>query len=66
MTRRMLHIYEVIQAWRSCYGVAPTLRELTEACGLRSHGSMHLTLCEMRERGWVTWRPGRARTLRVV
>jgi SOS-response transcriptional repressor LexA len=66
LTHRMLHIYETICAWRSCYGVSPTIRELTAACGLRSHGSMYITLCEMRERGQVIWRPGMARTLRVV
>jgi DNA-binding transcriptional regulator YhcF (GntR family) len=65
MNNRLLQLYETINAWRLLHGYAPTVRELAWACGL-THNRTWRGLCEMRERGLIDSREGKARTLRVT
>ena len=48
------------------HGYGPTARELAEAVGYRSQGALHPRLQRLRDGGFITWQPGRARTLRVA
>lgn len=48
------------------YGVAPTVRELAAAQGLRSTNGVGETLAKLMERGLLTHQSGRARTIRLT
>lgn len=48
------------------HGYPPTVRELEAAMGYSTTNAVAQQLALLRRKGWVTWQPGRARTLRVV
>ena len=50
----------------SANGVAPSLGELTAVMGYASRSATHRLLTCLRERGYVTWRPGSARSLTLL
>lgn len=47
-------------------GVAPTYKEIGEACGQRSRSSVHRLIVSLEERGYLQRHPERARSLSVV
>lgn len=47
-------------------GHSPTVREVADLMGWKSHGSAYTTLRRLRDKGWVTWEQGTSRTLKVV
>ncbi len=66
MTHRQLHVYEVLNCFLDMRHYPPSLRELTDACGLKSVGSMHGYVSKLRGEGLVTWARRRERTLHPV
>lgn len=55
----------IAQHW-STHGVAPTVRELAKAQGLRSANGVQQTVDRLEGRGLVTRQVGLARTLRLT
>lgn len=65
MTPHLQHIYDVLSKWLATHSYSPTVRELTQLCGLSSYGSMHKDLLRLRKLGLVTWERRKQRTLRL-
>lgn len=51
---------------RSVNGVGPSYEELAGDMGISSKGEVHRVLKGLRERGMVSWMPGRARSLHLT
>ena len=47
-------------------GRPPSLAELQDELEFGSRSGVHLVLCRLRDRGWIDWLPGRARSIRVL
>lgn len=65
LTERQQRVKETIAALTHRGGQAPTVRELAEHLG-SSKTATHSELKLLRERGHVTWLPGRERSLMVL
>lgn len=63
-TRERIKAY--ITKHREQYGVSPSLQEIADGVGLRSHNAVRMHLLSLQAKGEVTWEPGRFRTVRVV
>jgi len=50
----MWHVYEVVGAWRACYGRPPALGQLVYASGLQP-GLVRWALVQLWRRGLVAW-----------
>lgn len=59
-------IAATIAEYRLRNGYGPTVRELSERCGLASTSAVHHHLLALRKQGRVTWVDGRSRSLSVV
>lgn len=57
---------DAISTFTADRGYPPTVREVRDLMGWKSHGSTYTTLSRMRDKGLVSWEPGTSRTLRVV
>lgn len=55
-----------IRAYMIHRGSPPTVRELAEACELRSIGSVSYLLTQLQGKGWLTREPGHARAIRLT
>jgi SOS-response transcriptional repressor LexA len=65
-TRKQLALVEAIRRLTAeADGLPPTVRELSTATGTNV-GDVQQKLNRLRRDGVVIWRPGRARTLRVI
>jgi repressor LexA len=65
LSPRQAEIYEFIKAYRAEHGYAPTFRDVASGVGL------YLTtviahLKALKNKGFVTWNEGIARSLRVI
>lgn len=47
-------------------GVSPSYDELAARCGTRSRGGVFAQLNRLRDKGRITWDPGRARSIEVL
>lgn len=65
LTAAQARAYEVIRS-RLAAGVSPTLDEISADLGISSKGSAHRYLLCLRERGLITFIPGRARSIRLA
>lgn len=66
MTPHLQHVYDVLSEWFVTHPYSPTVRELTQLCGLSSCGNMHGDLMRLRRMGLVTWERRKQRTLRLL
>ncbi|HUS38945.1 MAG TPA: hypothetical protein VMX74_05820 [Pirellulales bacterium] len=66
LTPRQAEILDAIRRWFSRKRYAPTLRELCSFVGGLTINAMAGHLDRLREKGYVTWEPGLARTLRLT
>lgn len=60
---------DVLQAIRHYIGenkYAPSIRELCDIVGLKSSGTMHRHLENLRKQGLITWEPSSPRTITVI
>lgn len=65
-TERQALILELIRRhWRE-HGFGPTLAELAAAAGLPFGSSVQGHVLALCRKGYVAWKPGSSRTLRVV
>ena len=66
LTERQQAIYNhIVQHCRN-RGYATTIRELCEHFDIRSPNGVKCHLELMRKKGWITWEPNHARTLRPL
>ena len=66
LTERQLFLYYQIQNFITKNGYSPTIRELCDLAGLSSPATMFVHLKKMREKGYITYVPGTARTIRII
>ena len=66
LTARQKQVLELIVEMTAKHGRPPSLREMmvplgvTGVCGVQRH------LVALQRKGWVDWKPGKSRTLRIV
>lgn len=66
LTRRQADAVDAIDTYYSVKGCAPTYTELLAALGLFSTSTAHRLVAGLKERGWVSARPGGARSLTLT
>lgn len=66
MSKRRDAILAFVVLYQHLNGYAPTVREIADAVGLASPGTVHSHLAAMRREGRITYVDGKPRTLRVV
>lgn len=65
-TRRQMRLLLLIQKLTGQRGYPPTIRELESAASAKSPNAIAQHLRALRRKGWVTWEPRHARTLRIA
>jgi repressor LexA len=65
MTDNMISLLDTVRTFIAENGYPPTVRELAQLRGLSTAG-VHLQLKQLRELGFVDWKDGKGRTLRVT
>ena len=66
LTDRQRAIYDHIVDFHRSRGYATTIRELCSHFDIRSPNGVKCHLELMRRKGWITWEPNHARTIRPV
>lgn len=59
-------IVEYIRQYDEEHGYAPSLREIGDAIGVRSVGSVKYRMNSLREKGVVTFADRKSRTIKVI
>jgi repressor LexA len=65
ITTRM-NILSAINKFHKEYGFSPTVREIAEIVGLRSHSTVHGHLKKLKKEGKIFWNPAMSRTVRIL
>lgn len=65
-TARQKQVLQVIVALSEVFGHAPTVRELVGVLEVSSNNTVACLLDALKRRGWVTWVPHKARTLKLT
>ena len=66
LTQKQLDVLSFIERYASDTGLSPSIREITHALDRNSSGNMYKTLRSLKERGYLAWLPGKARSFRVL
>ncbi len=66
LSHRQRQLLTFIRGYAGNNGHCPTLREVAAGCGLQSPSAVQYHLFELKRMGWISWVPGRARTIRVL
>lgn len=66
LTRSQRECFEVIERFLAERDEAPSVRELQRALGLQSPGHVTDMLKSLKERGWITYLPHKARSIVIV
>ncbi|MCL5125200.1 MAG: transcriptional regulator [Deltaproteobacteria bacterium] len=66
MTARESQIYTAIHDFITVNGYPPTFREIGSLVGLKSSSAVHYYLQKIRDKGHISYHPGKSRTLRVI
>ena len=66
MSDRQQKIYDFIKSYIAENHYSPTMREITDAVGLKSVSTVHGHLDRMRDKGYINFVNTSARTLRIV
>ena len=66
MTPAQKRVFDVIKDFWETNGCSPTYRILAQLLGAKSFSAIHGQVRNLAAEGWITVRPGRARTIRVV
>ncbi|KKZ11601.1 MAG: LexA family transcriptional repressor [Candidatus Synechococcus spongiarum SP3] len=65
LTVAQQELYDWIVEFLANHGHAPSIRQMMEAMGLRSPAPIQSRLRYLQKKGWIQWKPGRARTLQL-
>ena len=66
MSDRQQKIYDFVKTYIAENHYSPSMREITDAVGLKSVSTVHGHLDRMREKGYIDFANTSARTLRIV
>lgn len=66
MTKRQKQIYDYIKSYIRENSYPPTIREITEAVGLKSPSTVHGHLNKMRDNGYIDFANSLPRTLSIT
>jgi repressor LexA len=66
LTPRQHEVLGWITGYINVHGYSPTVREIANHYGWKTPNSVMCHLYPMRKKGYVTWKDGRSRTLRVI
>jgi len=66
LTKRQQLIFDFIQAEAQAGRPVPTLREIARQFGFRAHRAAACHLGALKQKGFIEWDPGKARSLRVT
>jgi repressor LexA len=66
LTWRQRKVFQVIQEYVEANGCSPSNREIAQAAGLKSASTAHHHLEQLKAAGFVTYRAGSPRTVRVL
>ncbi|MFF4845580.1 LexA family protein [Streptomyces collinus] len=66
LTDTQEHVLRCIREHIAAHGEAPTVQEIGEAVGMRSHASVHYQLVELEAKGVIVREPGRRRGIRLA
>ena len=66
MTARQYQVFEWIRTFVEHNQYPPSVREIGQRLGITSPNGVKCHLNALKEKGYLTWRPGFARTLRVT
>jgi repressor LexA len=66
LTRRQHQIVDFVQAETDAGRPVPTLREIAQHFGFRAHRAAACHLAAIKEKGFIQWESGKARSLRPI
>jgi SOS-response transcriptional repressor LexA len=66
LTARQRQTLDIIKAFTSEHGIAPSLREIRDALSLKSLGHVSALLLALEERGYIDRLPGKGRAIRIL
>ena len=66
LTERQRALLDFVRAYTTSHGYSPTMREIAEALGYRSIGSVHYQVGQLEARGLIRRSTNRSRTFKVV
>lgn len=66
MSKRQLQIYEYIKGYIKKHQYSPTIKEITDAVGLKSTSTTHGHIERMRKQGYIDFINMRSRTLQIL
>ena len=66
LTEKQLHLYEWIKAFIAKHDYSPTITEITDAYGFSSPAPIQSRLRYLRDKGYITWQPGKNRTIAIL
>ena len=66
MTKLQKKVLDFIKAFWAEHGYAPSYSEIGAHMGLSSKGSVHRFVCALSDRGFISYRYGRARSIIVL
>jgi repressor LexA len=64
--RKQREVLEYVTQYIAAKGYSPTLREIQRAFTFKSVNAVMSHLLPLRDKGWLTWQEGQARTIRPV
>jgi repressor LexA len=64
LTKRQQQVLEFVQAEADAGRPIPTLREIADQFGFRGHRAAACHLAAIKQKGFIQWEPGKARSLR--
>ena len=60
-----LQVFQAIKEFNNKNGLSPSIRELASILGLSSSGSVHLHLDRLKQMGWISSEPHKARSIKI-
>ena len=66
LTRKQQAVLDCLQHWQRTRDTTPTYQEIADELGFRSLNSVTEHVRRLRQKGWLAFEPGKARTLRVT
>jgi repressor LexA len=66
LTKPQGDLYNWIRNYIQEHGYAPSIREMVKSMDLRSTAPIQSRLKHLRQKGWITWNDGKARTICIV
>src|SRR6266851_6991560 len=66
LTRRQQQVLDFVYGESQAGRPAPTLREIARKFGFRAHRAAACHLNALKEKGFIRWEPGKARSLKVT